>query len=67
MKSFLTNIQTYFKIQPQDQQTKNLAEKIRPKCEVLYFPIDLPTYTIEMKNRRRSSNEIIHIVWPHRW
>lgn len=65
MNSFLNSIQSYLAIQPSDQQHKYLAEKIRHKCEVLYFPIELPVYAMNLKGKKEET--IIHIVWPHRW
>jgi Domain of unknown function (DUF3524) len=41
MHSFLDNISGFFRTMP-DYRPKGLAEKIKPKCEVLYFPIEFP-------------------------
>ena len=41
MESFLGAIDTHLKLTP-DFQPKQLADKIRPKCRVVYFPVELP-------------------------
>lgn len=42
MESFLSNIDKFFKIMP-DYRPKGIAELIRPKCRVLYFPLNIQT------------------------
>ena len=41
MDSFLSGIDSYLRLMP-DFRPQGLADVIRPKCQVLYFPLDLP-------------------------
>lgn len=59
--SFLNNINTIIKLLP-DYRPKELHLQIKPKCRVLYFPIDFPI----LPSVKTMSN-ILNIVWPHRW
>ncbi|XP_078609532.1 tRNA-queuosine alpha-mannosyltransferase-like isoform X1 [Branchiostoma floridae x Branchiostoma japonicum] len=43
LDTFLSSIKTHFNIMP-DCRPKGLAEQIRPKCQVLYFPINFPAH-----------------------
>nr|XP_022904141.1 glycosyltransferase-like domain-containing protein 1 isoform X1 [Onthophagus taurus] len=60
--SFLTNINKIIKIIP-DFKPKNITEKIKSKCIVLYYPISYPIINREKDNRPSK----LHIIWPHRW
>lgn len=52
MNSFLSNIQTFLNIQP-DIKLRQIREKIEPKCEVIYFPIQFD----KMPQRSIENNE----------
>ena len=41
MDSFLNGIDSYLKLMP-DFRPRGLADMIKPKCRVLYFPLELP-------------------------
>ena len=61
MSSFLDNVDIFLNKMP-DFKPKGIAEVIRVKSRVLYFPLEFPT------NKRTVWNcDILHIVWPHRW
>ncbi|XP_035208965.1 glycosyltransferase-like domain-containing protein 1 isoform X1 [Stegodyphus dumicola] len=74
-ESLLSNLSTFFNIMP-DYRPKNLEDLIRPKCEILYFPIDIPKRNVResgavfqncSEKRKEKLQEKLHIVWPHRW
>lgn len=61
LNSFLDNIKHHFKLQP-DYRPKDLANQIKTKCKVIYFPID-----VEMIDTHLEEVNTLHIIWPHRW
>jgi len=65
MTSFLTNINSYLKVMP-DYRPKNIVEQIEPKCQVVYFPLNitLPMNCVADVDRE---SQLLHIVWSHRW
>ena len=67
MDSFLNGIPSFFKLQP-DFRPKNLTERIKPKCRVLYFPIQMIRSLPTVGDAAISaSDDVLHICWPHRW
>lgn len=61
--SFLNSIQPFLNIQS-DFKLKQIREKVEPKCEVIYFPIQF-----HRMPRRNEENycSVLHLIWPHRW
>lgn len=77
MDSFLSNLNKFFKVQP-DYRPKNLLEVIAPKCRVLYFPLCFDSMkliigaashpeVIDPENTNPKCSSSYRILWPHRW
>lgn len=56
MSSFLDSIDIYLKLMP-DYRPKGLADLIRPKCRILYFPLELPTSDLGGAKRKNTQRE----------
>lgn len=62
--SFLDNVTPFLNLQP-DCKMKTVVEMIKPKCQVLYFPIRFHAMPKEIPNSQNSN--CLHLIWPHRW
>jgi hypothetical protein len=58
MQSFLDSISSFFHTMP-DFRPKGLAEKIKPKCEVLYFPIEFPDRSAYRTDHSHRNAELL--------
>ncbi len=63
MESFLTSINSFIKTAP-DIKHKDLPEVIRPKCHVVYYPIEIPEQFVceETNNNWTHNNTTILLL-----
>ncbi|XP_035908561.1 glycosyltransferase-like domain-containing protein 1-like [Anopheles stephensi] len=66
MDSFLDSIQSFLNIVP-NMSFKGVREKIAPKCEVLYYPVEFSNLSTRTDEKEDKENKPLHIIWPHRW
>lgn len=65
MNSFLAAIPSFLNQAPDNKpDSKQIVSDLRDKCQVLYFALQLPCRELYTDVLR---NDILHIVWPHRW
>lgn len=65
MESFLNNINMHWKVMP-DYRPKDVEQKLGAKCQVLYFPLEVPHGRM-LPSDYVGDDQLLHIVWPHRW
>uniref|UniRef100_A0A182RRF6 tRNA-queuosine alpha-mannosyltransferase n=1 Tax=Anopheles funestus TaxID=62324 RepID=A0A182RRF6_ANOFN len=67
MTSFLESVQSFLNIVP-NMSFKGVRDKIAPKCNVLYFPVEFGNLSrTRSSNKEDSEKKPLHIIWPHRW
>ena len=59
MESFLCSISSHLKLMP-SPRPKGIAEIVRPKCKVLYFPIDIPNNSVNVQVNSTSIEKHIN-------
>uniref|UniRef100_A0A915ILW8 tRNA-queuosine alpha-mannosyltransferase n=1 Tax=Romanomermis culicivorax TaxID=13658 RepID=A0A915ILW8_ROMCU len=63
MRSFLDKIDSFLNIIPIDSRPKGIAKTLESKGQVLYYPMVYPA----VNNATMKKEDILRIVWPHRW
>ncbi|XP_053664823.1 glycosyltransferase-like domain-containing protein 1-like [Anopheles marshallii] len=66
MTSFLESVQSFLNGVP-NMSFKGVRDRIAPKCEVLYFPIEFGNLSTRSIKGEGTDNKPLHIIWPHRW
>lgn len=69
MNSFLSRVDSFLRRQPDYKPTSSVADRLRRKSRVLYYPLLFPPHCLAEYGRRDfgdRTNEL-HIIWPHRW
>ena len=57
MKSFLDSVDSFLNFIP-DHKPQGIAGKIRPKCGVLYFPLEFPSVHLGEKSVLGTGNNV---------
>lgn len=64
MTSFLENIDQFLKLMP-DFRPRGLFDKIRPKCSVLYYPLEIPEQFLKMETNSSPAIKAVSTCSPN--